>query len=222
MGRFRMLRSRIFLTKRSRLRIRRKRRPSRTGRPRILVLCEGTKTEPYYFNSLKMNYRLTSVRVGRPSESTGPRALVKRAKDEIRNDPGWDEVYCVLDHDGRAQELNEVAQQLEALDNRNRSTTFQLVLSVPCFEYWLLLHFEPTSQPFANVLGGVTACDQVIQRLRGHLPKYRKNNTQVFELVAERMCDAIRNAELIQSQSFNGSPCTDVGKLVSRLLRIES
>ena len=169
-----------------------------------------------------MNYRLTSVRVGRLSESTGPRALVKRAKDAIRNDSGWDEVYCVLDHDGRMQEVNQVAQLLQELNKSRKSTAVEMVLSVPCFEYWLLLHFEATSQPFAGVLGGMTACDQVTQRLRHHLPQYHKNDNRVFELVQEHMCNAIGNAELIKSQSFNGSPCTDVGKLVTRLLRLAS
>ncbi len=97
-----------------------------------------------------------------------------------------------------------------------------MVLSVPCFEYWLLLHFEATSQPFAGVRGGMTACDQVTKRLCNHMPEYRKNDTRVFELVNEHIGEAISNAGLIQSQSFSGSPCTDVGKLASRLLCIPS
>ena len=210
------------MTRPNRRTVRRQRRPSRTGRPRILVLCEGTKTEPCYFSSFKMKYHLTSVRVRRLSESTGPRGLVKHAKDEIRIDPGWDEVYCVLDHDGRLQEVAQVARLLKALDTAKKSTAVKMGLSVPCFEYWLLLHFEATSTPFAGVRGGMSACDQVTQRLRHHLPTYRKNDNRVFELVQEHMCNAISNADLIQSQSFNGSPCTDAGKLVSRLLCIAS
>ena len=210
------------MTKKNKRRVRRTALPFRTGRPRILVLCEGTKTEPYYFSSFKTKYRLTSVKVRRLSESTGPRGLVKRAKDEIRNDPGWDEVYCVLDHDGRLQKVTQVARLLKALDTAKKSTAVKMVLSVPCFEYWLLLHFEATSKPFAGVLGGMTACDQVTQRLRNHLPEYRKNDNRVFELVNEHIGEAISNAGLIQSQSFSGSPCTDVGKLASRLLRVAS
>ena len=112
------------------------RRPGRShthldGSPRILILCEGAKTETNYFRGLKTAGRLTSV-VVRPSRAgqTGPRGLWERARFELRNDPGWDEVYCVLDHDGRDSAVGDLERKLAGLNRGNRSTQIEMCAGV--------------------------------------------------------------------------------------------
>lgn len=196
-------------------------RPHRPGNPRVLILCEGTRTETGYFKALKTDRGLTSVvvrasRAGQP----GPRGLWERAQAELREDPGWDEVYCVLDHDGRADEVGDLERKLTALGQRHRSSRIEMVLSDPSFEYWLLLHFEFTDRPFAAAGKDRTACDEVIERLRRHLPEYRKNDPRIFEQCRDRVDDAARNTQRPESSRSSGAPRTDVGRLVARLIEI--
>ena len=196
-------------------------RPHRSGNPRVLILCEGARTEPGYFNALKTDRGLTSVVVcASRAGQAGPRGLWERVQAELRKDPGWDEIHCVLDHDGRAAAVDDLERRLADLGKRHRSSRIAMVLSDPCFEYWLLLHFQFTDRPFAAAGKGSTACDEVIERLRHHLPDYRKDDPRLFEQCRDRVDDAVRNAQRSESSRSPDAPRTDVGRLVARLLEI--
>ena len=201
----------------------RRRQSFREGKARILVLCEGTRTEPIYVNGFKRKFRLTSLIVKslRPN-SGGLSALVKKAQLALSEDPNLDEVYCVLDHDGRENAVKSVRRQLSKLNGQRRRTTVRMVLSVPCFEYWLLLHFRMTSRSFTGILGGQSACDQVIDELRRYMPGYRKNDVRLFDECEGCIGDAIANAKSVHAVSSDGAPRSDVADLVSRLMRISS
>ena len=202
-----------------------RRRPHLSGKPRILILCEGARTEPIYFNRLKFDRRLTSVVVRPPrARQIGPPGLLKRARNELRNDPGWDEIYCVLDHDGRDSAVGKLEAELTAMNRKRASTQVEMILSDPCFELWLLLHFEFTDRPYTSVRGGRSACADVIERLQRHIPEYRKNTTQYLKLVEGRVSDALSNADQLNRLSPEvqprRTPYTNVSKLVARLLEL--
>ena len=190
-------------------------------------MCEGAKTETSYFRGLKTAGRLTSV-VVRPSRAgqAGPRGLWERARFELRSDPGWDEIYCVLDCDGRDSAVGDLEGNLAVLDRRNRSTRVEMILSDPCFEFWLLLHFELTDRPFVAAGKERTACDEVIDALRRHCPRYTKNQPRIYEWFQACTEFAVSNAEGLEglerrtSDSSSRSPRTDVGRLVDRLGKI--
>ena len=86
--------------------------------------------------------RLPSVRVWRPSKVRGPRGLTKAADEARLSDPGLDEIWCVLDHDGREEEVRKFLGWYERACKRRGGPKIEAVISDPCFEYWLLLHFE--------------------------------------------------------------------------------
>ena len=213
---------------RSRHRIR-PRKPGRpgsrlSGKPRILILCDGAQTEPNYFRQLKNFRRLTSVAVRGPRpRQIGSARLLKRVRDELKADAGWDHVYCVVDHDGHDSAVNKLRSELEAINRRRNSPRVHMALSNPCFELWLLLHFEFTDRPYASLHGGKSACDSVIERLRRHIPGYRKNEAQQLEQLMDLVDQAIHNANRLErlkaSQQAN-SPHTDIGELAARLLKI--
>ncbi len=48
---------------------------------------------------------------------------------------------------------------------------FEDILSVPCFEYWFILHFCYTCSPFLPS-GNKSAADNVVSELKKHLPDY--------------------------------------------------
>ena len=196
-------------------------RPRRSGKPRILILCEGTKTEPNYFGGFKRSRSLTSV-VVRPlrPRQVGPTGLLKRVREELREDQGWDEIYCVLDHDGRDVEINTFMKELDSICQTTDSCRIKMILSAPCFELWLLLHFEFTNRLFATG-NRETSCEGVIKKLQCHLPGYRKNDTKVFEKCCGYVDTATKNARKLQSvESPSHSSHTNVWQLIERLLEI--
>ena len=200
-------------------------RPSRSGKPRILILCEGTRTEPNYFGGFKQAQRLTSV-VVRPlrSRQVGPTGLLRRVREELKEDSGWDEVYCVLDHDGRDAEIDSFEKKLAAVDLQADSCDTKMVLSRPCFEFWLLLHFEITDRPFSSGPRG-TECEDVIKRLGRHLHGYKKNDSQVFEKCREHIHTALDNAERLRRTARSlprpsSAPQTQIETLIRRLLKL--
>ena len=118
------------------------RKPKRT----FLIFCEGERTEPEYLRVLKMQRFVRDVaavdlRVHAGRGGSVPRTLVslavdarERATDE---DGEIDEFWCVFDvewprnHPG----LREAVEEAECND-------IGLAISNPCFELWLILHFQ--------------------------------------------------------------------------------
>lgn len=132
-------------------------------------------------------------------------------------------MYCVVDHDGHDSAVNKLRSELEAINRRRNSPRVHMALSNPCFELWLLLHFEFTDRPYASLRGGKSACDSVIERLRQHIPAYRKNEVNQFGPLMDLVNNAMQNAKRLSkgraSQQAN-FPHTDIGELVARLLSI--
>jgi hypothetical protein len=123
----------------------RRKAPRRAPRKRLLVLCEGAVTEPKYFQAFRHEYRSQLVDVEVVPESGVPKTLVETAVERKKladrearryRDPylKYDEVWCVFDVDEHPN-LAEAKQQ--ALANE-----LHLAVSNPCFELWILLHFQ--------------------------------------------------------------------------------
>ncbi|MCY3971143.1 MAG: RloB family protein [Acidobacteria bacterium] len=177
-----------------------------------MILCEGARTEPNYFRALAQDLGLPNVDVDGP-------ALLKDLPD--RTCAAWaddfEEVWCVVDEDERPEEIRRLRERLARLQPGEDATSRSTV-STPCFEFWLLLHFEFTTQPFYGMAGGRSACQQVILRLRGHVPDYKKNDASVYGQFKDKLQDAQRNAERLDPDA--SSPQTEIGELVARLQRL--
>ncbi len=193
--------------------------PTKTERPCILIVCEGEKTEPSYFNALKGELRLSSVDVEVEGKECGsaPISVVNRAiamknrRAEIAATSTtknlYDEIWCVIDVE---------CPPHKTLDNawiKARGNQLKVVLSNPGFEYWYLLHFEKTS---ALMYGN----DKVIERLKNHLPNYQKNDPDVFSKIYQKTDTAISNAKSVIAEKHyeedlrTCNPSTDVHRLV--------
>lgn len=180
-----------------------------------MIVCEGHRTEPNYFEALRLSLRLKMVRVSPVSQPglLGVRRAVTTTVEEAR--PA-DEIWCVVDDDEREVEISECRRAIGRLRERRGSPKIHLVLSTPCFEYWLLLHFTDTTRAYRG-FPGRSACAQVIEELKRHLPDYRKNDPRLFEKTRDRMPDAIERAKRPRPE---GASSTEVGRLVERLLAL--
>lgn len=103
----------------------------------IRVLTEGKVTEPGYLRMLERNG--INVKIEIDLKDTGvPLTLVQRAREYQRlnkkKNPDFDEIWCIFDVD---QHPNLKSAIQEALDSN-----INIAISNPCFELWLVLHYQ--------------------------------------------------------------------------------
>jgi hypothetical protein len=147
-----------------------RRRPGQTlPRAVTLIICE-CQTERIYFEALRRRLRLTNAEVLFPVPAgSAPINVVDHAIEKAKESGGYDFIYCMLagyQHESFHRALNK-------LHANTKRHPLHAIVSIRCFEYWILLLFENTDAPF-NVY------DNVIDRLETHLPGYTKTDgTQI-------------------------------------------
>lgn len=197
----------------------------RAAYDKVLIVCEGEKTEPNYFCELKDHYRLNSANVQVTGEcGSDPVSVAEYALRKYREarDAGdaYDRVFCVFDKDCHATYL----QALDVIARARPKKVFFAITSVPCFEYWLLLHFVFTDQPF-HTTGNTSICTQVIQELKKYCPDYENRLSSVFERLFGQLDFAKANARrgLKAAQvSHTDNPSTRAHELVEYLQNLNT
>jgi len=207
-----------------------RRKPVRASYDKVLIVCEGEKTEPLYFNELVDYYEIHSANV-RVSGDCGSDPLsvvnhgIKLYEDERRVESGtFDRVYCVFDRDTHPN----YQQALDKLASVKPKAVFFAANSVPCFEYWLLLHFIYTTAPYSAV-GGVSSGAAVLKELKKYWPEYTKAAVGIFlaslKISNDGLGYAKENAKraLIEAKkNHTDNPSTTVYLLVDYLQQIKN
>jgi hypothetical protein len=166
----------------------------------VLIVCEGTKTEPYYFDNFIKHYKLSSVniRVIRPPRHD-PAGIVEFAIGELGRDQEIDRAYCVFDRNGHATYIAALDRITRSAYGRARKLI--AVVSKPCFEVWLLLHYRYSNAPHVAV-GGASACDLAVSELRRHFPAYAKGHQSIFNVLLPQLDTAIQNAARLEAHNI--------------------
>jgi hypothetical protein len=189
-----------------------RRAPAREPYDRVLIVCEGGKTEPNYFTKLAIALQLSSVNVRVLSApGTDPMSIVTFAETHLSEN---DRVFCVFDRDGHAN-FDAALDRITALRNRK----LQAVVSWPCFEVWVLLHFVYTTMSFTNS-GGRSSCENVIREIQRHYATYTKASKTVYDDLASRLTDACARAAQLETHNrttASNNPATAVHALVRYL-----
>ena len=186
---------------------------------RVLIVCEGAKTEPHYFQSIRMNLRLNRANVVIADRKSGldPKSLVKYALEEYNKDRDFDRIYCVFDRDKHTT-YQEALDRIGALRLGPR-TEIHSAQSVPAFEIWLLLHFVYTTRQFEAPLQD-SNCELVIGELKKHIPDYNKGRRDFLPYLDGKTDQAIEHAKRLESlhvTSGTDNPSTKVYELVEYL-----
>lgn len=188
-----------------------RRQPGKTLRQRFLIVCEGEKTEPNYFQSFSAPKEVVALEVH--GLGLDPLHLVQEALDRqkkaVKSGLPYDQVWCVFDRDDWPVTLFN-----NALSHARRSG-ISVAYSNEAFELWYLLHFNYYD----------TACSrsEYQDRLTTQLGKtYRKNAPDMYDRLRDRQTSALRNAERLLSQyepchPANDNPSTTVHLLVQEL-----
>lgn len=202
-----------------------RRRPFREPYAKVLIVCEGEKTEPNYFNELKDYYRLNSANVRITGDcGSGPISVVRYAIELYGNekeagDP-FDKVFCVFDRDRHAS----YHQAIDMINRAEPDATFKAIISIPCFEYWLLLHYGENTKPY-EATQGKSPCAQVVKELGNFMGKYSKGHHGIFNRLLDQLDDAKAYAErcLVEVRRVGTeNPSTNVHELVDFLQKLKS
>jgi hypothetical protein len=113
---------------------------TRPERRTVLIFCEGEASEPDYINAVKRLphvLRNVAVKVEIDPEQGVPLTLVERAAARLKQDGEIDECWCVFDvewprHHPNLDRALQIAQ----------TNGIRLAVSNPCFELWLILHYQ--------------------------------------------------------------------------------
>ena len=195
-------------------------------------MCEGQKTEPFYFEELRKYYNLhsTNIKITGNCDSS-PTSILKKAEelfdDSKKERNPFDKVYCVFDRDDHSC-YQEVINRILA---KKPQGTFFAITSTPCFEYWLLLHFDYTSQPF-HAAGKQSIGEQVVKQLKtkpGFI-SYGKRRKGIYAQLKNKLGDALKHAQRLRTENAQSNdnpktqsdnPATDVDTLVLALQALQ-
>lgn len=203
----------------------------RASYDRILIVSEGSKTEPNYFKEIRAAHRLQTASVEvQPSElGTEPIQVVRYAKSLFEKGDRhkqiqprvFEQVCAVFDRDNHRTYFDalKLAESLDGkLRNDNKQpVSFKAVASVPSFELWLLLHYEDIQAPIHR--------DEVMERLKQHISGYEKGAGGAFATTRDGLETATQRAQALAAK-FNAytdpEPFTAIHKLVTLLTTLRS
>jgi hypothetical protein len=164
-----------------------------------LVVCQGRRSEPNYLRGLQRALRMPNANLviietgeGRDSVSVVRAGIAAYEKDAN----AYDKVFCVFDRDNDPHYAK--ALQIARTHELAKRGLLVGINSAPCFELWLLLHYDYTTREFVRT-GDKSACDNVIAELskNGRIPGYVKNHKGIYDIVAGKTEAAITNARLL-------------------------
>lgn len=188
---------------------------------RFLIVCEGTKTEPHYFDALIKDHTSIVREVKIKGEGRATVALVNRAqaiKQELerKNAMAFDRVWLVFDKDN-FNDFNEAIRKAKKLG-------FQCAWTNEAFELWYYLHFEYLD----TGIGRNAYIEKLQEFFRNKMGdtnfEYEKGNPNIYGLLQQHGREdlAIRYAKKLRTlykgtDYANHKPCTMVDKLIEEL-----
>ena len=184
---------------------------TRNLRQRILIVCEGAKTEPNYFRGFRVNRQIYEIDIQGIGYNTA--SLVKKAVS-LKEKDDYDQVWCVFDRDSfPAQDFNAAFEIASHHD-------INIAYSNQAFELWYLLRFHY----YDSAIQRKEYCEMLSERL-GH--KYEKNSETIYDELLSQQTTAIRNAEKLYSnykpcQPERDNPSTTVHLLVKALNELKA
>ena len=194
-----------------------RRRPRRKPKPIFYLFCEGTNTEPRYFEAVERAYPGVVVEIDRRTgvpktvaehavecaQTAGIAFKSRKPKDSFAQ---RDEVWAVFDRDEHPG-----YQEAVKLCKKNN---VGVACSDPCFELWLVLHERRYDAPCTSV-----AIQKVLGQLR---PEYRRRGAKTVDSadMVKRLRVAQQRAETqLQDRCDEGEPYGNPSTTVGRLAR---
>lgn len=204
----------------------------RQERDRVLIVTEGSKTEPDYFRRLIEELGLTTAKIVIVGDGgSAPISVVEDAKKRLDHDDDFEQIYCVFDRD-RHPSYDQALQALNGLA-RSKGLKAKVVMaipSVPCFELWYQLHVSNSRKPYEAAATGGSPGQALLNDLFKHTEfgKYEKSGCDTFyekispyrETAIGRAKAFLEAANAEESREYHENPSTRVHLVVEELQKI--
>lgn len=204
--------------------------------PRVLIVCEGEKTEPYYLKSFKRDNKINTANVQVADNTAGSSPdkvlnyaieLYEKSCKEVKHTgvPCFEYVFCVIDKD-KHPTYEKTLQKAISYKLKNKKHKLEIITSVPCFELWILLHFCYTSKDY-YCSAQPSICKALIHDLKSKpgMDGYEKGLQNIYKITKDRIETASVNAQRLEAHCQTGntdSPSTKMHKLLQELKDIKN
>ena len=174
----------------------------------VFVVSTEGKTERQYFSALNTMLETNGgLMNGQPRIRLVKRNATDSSTEEVRialdnyinpersnqkyDMREGDQAWLVIDADQEnrpEEQVNKLYQwTVRCQKDPKRKGKYRLAVSNPCFEAWLLLHFDDKSPTVPN-------CEEYVKRLKKHIPGYSNKNKNIDTHSHRFMEDNIRKA----------------------------
>jgi len=176
--------------------------------PQYAVFVEG-ECEFWYIQMLKRNERVSNIKL----EPIIPqkKKLSEQYDSVVALSKDYDKVFWIVDFDviiketketkkGAKTALQEFKEYVKDIEKHNENIV--VIINNPCFEYWLLLHYETTNKYYASY-------DDLEKQLKKYLPDYEKKqkyytkqNNDIYLRLVSKLATAISNSKKMDKFDF--------------------
>ncbi len=194
---------------------------TREERKRFLIVCEGAKTEPHYFEAFNKILQQHVVQLDIHGEGANTLSLVARAQhirdSRLSGDYPFDQVWVVFDRD------SVESDDFDNAIHKAKSAGMHCAWSNEAFEIWYILHFE-----YRNTGMSRTEYQSALSDLLGE--PYQKNAPDMYLKLLRygKQAQAVTWARKLHDEFLTfgtppsqSNPCTTVFLLVEELNRFK-
>lgn len=177
------------------------------------IFVDG-ECELWYFQMMKKNEK--AINIDLLPKLPRKKKLIDLYKEVKNAANDYDLVIWIVDLDKIIEEerskkkegSNPKVEFLKYYKNLERLKNVKIIISNPCLEYWLLLHYEYTAKPFKD-------CNEANQLLKKYLSDYDKSEkyfikNDLYKKIKNIQHTAVKNAKKIgefRSENFDSSIC---------------
>lgn len=182
----------------------------------FLLVCEGSKTEPNYFNDIKSELpkHIVTIEIEGGCGNTVGLIEVAKISNEKRKKKygeGFDHIWIIFDKD------EFTAQNFNYAVFNSKKENINCAYSNESFELWYLLHFEYCETRLTR--------HQYVDKLKGILGSYDKSDKLIYEKIINKGGDqakAINWARRLYNKydhrnPYDEDPSTTVFMLIEKL-----
>ncbi len=191
--------------------------------PYVLIVCEDSKSSAYYLQDLARDLGLNAVKVEGERCGSAPKSVLEYAQklyaQSKQDGDAYDKVYCVFDRDQHPC----FDATVEAITTLKPKNTFFAITTTPCFEFWLLLHFDYASKAY-QVTGNKSPCDNAHADLKKEWAEYAKSKRDVYANTKYKLATAITNAKKLatdNAKTNSNNPQTNLHELIEYMQSIK-
>lgn len=197
---------------------------SKKAKKVFIIACEGSETEISYFRGIQDNKEELGISNNvevKPLEREGTRSHPTHVLADLKkymraNGIKSDELCMVIDRDPN----NFFESQFDKIVEECKKHKYFLAITNPCFEFWLLLHFDISRYSHNQLLENVQISNKhsFISKELSDKIRYSKNRLN-FNKFMPYIDVAIENSKLfkLQNEEIKFQLGTSVGKLIEKI-----